>query len=175
VSGADPEAGPAEERAGLPDEPAAGGGAPGFRRGVRLGVDVGSVRIGLALCDPDGVLASPLETVARDMKRGSDLTRIAHLVAEREVIEVIVGLPRSLSGTEGRAALAVRDYTAALTARLAPIPVHLSDERLTTVIAGRTLTQRGVRGSKRRAVVDQAAAVLILQGWLDAERRSGRP
>ncbi|MFB9324103.1 Holliday junction resolvase RuvX [Cryptosporangium minutisporangium] len=150
-----------------------------MRRGVRLGVDVGAVRVGLAASDPSGILASPVETVARDMKNRSDLDRIVALVAEYEAVEVVVGLPRSLSGAEGRAAVAAREYADLLAERLReshhPVPVQLSDERLTTVIAGRTLSQRGVRGKKHRAVVDQAAAVLILQAWLDAERSADQP
>lgn len=150
-----------------------------MRRGVRLGVDVGSVRVGVAASDPGGILASPVETVRRDVKGGSDLDRIADLVAEYGAIEVVVGLPRSLSGVEGTAAVSAREYAAQLAERLAcapgPVPIHLSDERLTTVIAGRTLSQRGVRGKKHRAVVDQAAAVLILQAWLDAERSADQP
>ena len=150
-----------------------------MKPGVRLGVDVGSVRVGVAASDPAGILASPVETVPRDIKGRTDLDRIAALVAEYDAIEVVVGLPRSLSGAEGRAALAVRDYAEQLAARLRQaaqsVPVQLSDERLTTVIAGRTLSERGVRGKKHRAVVDQAAAVLILQAWLDAERSADQP
>ncbi|SHN45041.1 putative holliday junction resolvase [Cryptosporangium aurantiacum] len=150
-----------------------------MKRGVRLGVDVGSVRVGVAASDPSGILASPVETVPRDPKNGSDLARIVALVAEYEAVEVVVGLPRSLSGAEGRAAVAAREYADSLAERLResphPAPVQLSDERLTTVIAGRTLSQRGVRGKKHRAVVDQAAAVLILQAWLDAERSADQP
>ncbi|GAA0273939.1 Holliday junction resolvase RuvX [Cryptosporangium japonicum] len=149
------------------------------KRGVRIGVDVGSVRVGVAASDPSGILASPVETVRRDQRSGTDLDRIVALVAEYEAIEVVVGLPRSLSGAEGAAAVAAREYAALLAERLGdsphPVPVELSDERLTTVIAGRTLSQRGVRGKKHRAVVDQAAAVLILQAWLDAERSADQP
>jgi len=120
-----------------------------------------------------------VETVRRDLKSRTDLDRIAALVDEYEAVEVVVGLPRSLSGTEGRAAIAAREYAGQLAARLAtgvrPVPVQLCDERLTTVIAGRTLIERGVRGKKHRAVVDQAAAVLILQAWLDAERSADQP
>ncbi|MFG1926130.1 Holliday junction resolvase RuvX [Cryptosporangium sp. NPDC048952] len=150
-----------------------------MKRGVRLGVDVGSVRVGVAASDPSGFLASPVETVRRDMRHGTDLDRIADLVAEYEAIVVVVGLPRSLSGAEGAAAIAAREYASLLAERLVgsahPVPVELSDERLTTVIAGRTLSERGVRGKKHRAVVDQAAAVLILQAWLDAERSAEQP
>jgi putative Holliday junction resolvase len=149
------------------------------KRGVRLGVDVGSVRVGVAASDPSGILASPVETVRRDEKNNTDLDRIFALVDEYDAVEVIVGLPRSLSGAEGKAAASARAYADLLAARLAqgsrPVPVQLSDERLTTVIAGRTLSERGVRGKKHRAVVDQAAAVLILQAWLDAERSADRP
>jgi putative Holliday junction resolvase len=160
-------------------EPTAVSGPPVVKRGVRLGVDVGSVRVGVAASDPSGFLASPVETVRRDVRNRTDLDRIAELVAEYEAILVVVGLPRSLSGAEGAAAVAAREYASLLAERLVrsphPVPVELSDERLTTVIAGRTLSQRGVRGKKHRAVVDQAAAVLILQAWLDAERSADQP
>ena len=136
--------------------------------GVRLGIDVGSVRVGVAVSDPDGMLASPLVTLPR---RGS-LDAIARLAAEHGAIEVIVGLPRSLSGAAGPAARKAEQYAEALAVRLAPLPVRLADERLTTVIASRTLSDQGVRGARRRAVVDQAAAVVILQSWLDSQRGS---
>ena len=138
--------------------------------GVRLGVDVGSVRIGVAVSDPGGVLASPLVTLPRDAAGGSDLDRLAELVREREAVEVVVGLPTSLSGRRGPAARGAEEYAAALAARVAPVPVRLADERLTTVAASRTLSERGISGRRQRPVVDQAAAVLVLQGWLDAAR-----
>ena len=140
--------------------------------GRRLGVDVGSVRVGVALSDPGGLLATPLATLRRDERDSADLRRLAELVAEYEVVEVVVGLPRTLAGREGPAAQAARGYADALTA-LIPVPVRMSDERLSTVVAVRTLSDRGVRGRKQRAVVDQAAAVEILQGWLDARRSVG--
>lgn len=147
-----------------------------MRRGCRLGVDVGSVRIGVALSDAAGILATPLTTVQRDLARGTDLDVLARLVAEHEVVELVVGLPRSLSGRIGPAARGVQQYAATLAGRVAPVPVTLSDERLTTVQAARTLSGQGVRGKRQRAVVDQAAAVLILQSWLDtAHARSGDP
>lgn len=135
--------------------------------GRRLGVDVGSARVGVALSDPRGVLATPLVTLTRDEHAGTDLDQLRFLVAEHEVVEVVVGLPRTLAGREGAAAQAARSYAEALAARLEAIPVRLADERLTTVTAGRVLAERGVRGRRARAVVDQAAAVEILQGWLD--------
>ena len=144
-----------------------------LRRGRRLGVDVGDVRVGVALSDPSGVLATPLVTLKRDMRSGTDLDALAALVVEHEVIEVVVGLPRMLSGRHGPAARAAEEYARSLTGRLdEAVPVRLTDERLTTVTAARMLTGRGVRGRKQRAVVDQAAAVEILQGWLDARRRA---
>ena len=142
------------------------------RRGVHLGVDVGDARVGVAVSDPDGMLATPLVTLARDRRHDADIEALAGLAGEHEAVAVVVGLPRSLSGREGPAARGVRRYAQRLLARIAPIPVHMMDERLTTVEAGRTLSQRGVRGRRQRAVVDQAAAVLILQAWLDAERKA---
>jgi putative Holliday junction resolvase len=149
------------------------GGLPaaGWQPGVRLGVDVGTVRVGVAVSDPAGLLASPLVTLARDPAGGADLGELARLVAERGAVEVVVGLPRSLSGRRGPAARAAEEYAAALATRIAPVPVRLADERLSTVAAARTLADRGISTRKQRLVVDQAAAALILQGWLDAARR----
>lgn len=143
-----------------------------MRHGVRLGLDPGDARIGVARSDPSGFLATPVETVRRG--RG-DLARLARILAEEEAVEVIVGLPRSLSGGEGPAAAKVREFAAALARRIAPVPVRLVDERLTTVSAEAMLRDRGRTGSKRREVVDMAAAVLILQHALDSERASGEP
>lgn len=151
-------------------------GAPstsGWTRGVRIAVDVGKVRIGLATCDPDGILATPLRTVQRGGRRGrdADLAEIADVVAEHEAVEVIVGLPVALGGQERQAAAEVRQYADLLARKVAPVPVRLVDERMSTVVATRRLSERGVRGKRGRAVVDQAAAVEILQGWLDSQRR----
>ncbi|KWX05392.1 Holliday junction resolvase [Carbonactinospora thermoautotrophica] len=145
---------------------------PAVRPGVRLGVDVGTVRIGVASCDPHGLLATPVETVRKG--RG-DLNRIARLVTELGAIEVVVGLPRSLSGREGPAAQAAREFAARLARRIAPVPVRLVDERLSTVTAQRGMHEVGVSSRKGRAVIDQAAAVVILQSALDAERTVGSP
>jgi putative Holliday junction resolvase len=143
-----------------------------MRQGVRLGVDAGSVRIGVARSDPAGILASPLETV-RSGK--GDIERIVRLAAEHEAVEVIVGLPTSLSGREGPAAGAAREFAARIAGRLGPEAVRLFDERLTTVTAESGLRERGLRGQARRKVVDQAAAAVLLQAALDAERLTGRP
>ncbi len=146
------------------------------RRGVRVGVDVGSVRVGVALSDRDAILATPLVTLARDVKTGHDLDELAAIVAEHEAVEVVVGLPRHLSGASGAAADEASAYAEALREKIAPVPVRLVDERLSTVSAERSLGERGVRGKARRSVVDQAAAVVILQSALDAlpvERPAG--
>jgi putative Holliday junction resolvase len=141
------------------------------RSGVRLGIDVGSVRAGVARSDPGGVLASPLVTVPRG--RG-DVDAIAGLAAEHGATEVIVGLPTSLSGREGRAAADVRQFATRLATRLAPVPVRLFDERFTTVTAHDALRASGKDARSRRPVVDKAAAAVLLQAALDAERGTGR-
>ncbi|GAA2182622.1 Holliday junction resolvase RuvX [Micromonospora lupini] len=148
----------------------------GFTRGVRIGVDVGQVRVGVSRSDPDGVLATPLVTLARDLTAApdavpSDLAQLAALVAEHEAVQVVVGLPVNLAGKHGPAAVAVKAYADRLVDVIAPVPVTLTDERMSTVVASRRLAERGVRGKRQRAVVDQAAAVEILQSWLDAQRR----
>ncbi|WP_405434021.1 Holliday junction resolvase RuvX [Micromonospora sp. NBC_00617] len=145
-------------------------------RGVRIGVDVGQVRVGVSRSDPDGVLATPLVTLARDLTAApdavpSDLAQLAALVAEHEAVEVVVGLPVNLAGKHGPAAVGVKAYAGRLADVIAPVPVTLTDERMSTVVASRRLAERGVRGKRQRAVVDQAAAVEILQSWLDAQRR----
>ncbi|MCB0943013.1 MAG: Holliday junction resolvase RuvX [Mycobacterium sp.] len=148
----------------VPDRP--GVDDPG--RGRRIGIDVGTVRIGVAVSDADGILATPVETVRRDAKH---LRRLAALVDEYEAVEVVVGLPRTLAdraGASAQDAIAVAD---ALAARIG-VPVRLADERLTTVSAARSLRDAGVRAKAQRSVIDQAAAVAILQGWLDQRRNS---
>ncbi|MBP1158557.1 putative Holliday junction resolvase [Rhodococcus sp. PvR044] len=142
-------------------------------RGRRIGVDVGSVRIGVAASDPDGILATPVETVARAKSRAdrSDIERLAAIVAEYEAVEVIVGLPRTLRGESGTAAGLASKFAAQLRDRLAPIPVRMTDERFTTVTASRALRESGVKAKGQRSVIDQAAAVAILQGWLDQRSR----
>ena len=147
-----------------------------MRPGVRLGVDVGDVRIGVASSDPSGLLATPVETVGRG---DGDVARLAGLAEEHGAVEVVVGLPRSMSGGEGPAAEKVRAFAVQLAARLEPIPVRLCDERLSTVTASAVLRDQGrpgkTHGRKRRQVVDQAAAVVILQNALDTERSTGIP
>jgi putative holliday junction resolvase len=142
------------------------------RHGTRLGIDPGDARIGVARSDPSGILATPLETVRRGK---GDLRRLARLVEETGAVEVVVGLPRSLGGGEGPAAAKARDFATSLARRVDPVPVRLCDERLSTVSAESMLRDRGHQGQRRRAVVDQAAAVVILQHALDTERTRGAP
>jgi len=154
-----------------PDRP--GVDDPG--RGRRIAVDVGSVRIGVASSDPDGILATPVETVPRSKERGPDapdIRRIVRIVMEYEAVEVIVGLPQTLRGEPGKAAKLASDFARRLRRVLPDVPVRLADERFTTVTAARALRESGVSARGARPVIDQAAAVAILQGWLD-ERSSG--
>jgi putative Holliday junction resolvase len=132
-----------------------------------LALDLGSKRIGVAISDATGVLASPLTTLARS----PDLVdEVAGLVASEDASWVIVGLPLNMDGSRGPAAVAASAEASALAAAL-PVPVELVDERLTTVAADRALIGRGRRAPARRKVVDQTAAAILLQGWLDGRRR----
>ncbi|WP_392541886.1 Holliday junction resolvase RuvX [Oryzobacter telluris] len=148
--------------------------------GAWLGVDVGTVRVGVAVSDPRGVLATPVATLARTpgtpaAAGDDDVEEVARLVAEHGAVGVVVGLPRTLRGDEGPAAAGARQYAAVVAARIAPVWVRLVDERLTSVDAHRALRDSGVAGRRQRAVVDQAAAVLILQTALDTGRTTGAP
>jgi putative Holliday junction resolvase len=152
-----------------PDRPGGSLQPPDPGRGRRLGVDVGTVRIGVASSDPDGILATPVETVRRD-RTDKHVKRLARLVAEMDVVEVVVGLPRTLAERNGPSAVDAITVADALAARIAPIPVRLADERLTTVTAQRELREAGIKAKGQRAMIDQAAAVGILQTWLDQRR-----
>ncbi len=142
-------------------------------RGIRLGVDVGDVRVGLARSDLDGLIATPVDTLTRD----TAVMRVVEESRECEARAIMVGLPRSLDGREGPAAVKARDFAAELVAALAThgleATVHLVDERLTTVSAHRAMHASGRKGRKHRQVVDQVAAVMILQNALDLERSTG--
>lgn len=142
-----------------------------MRTGIRLAVDVGSVRIGVARSDASGTLAVPEVTLDA---RKVWLERLADLVGEYEPLEIIVGLPVSLDGREHAAAQRAREMAAEIAARVPEIPLRLVDERLTTVAASTQLRDAGVSTRKGRAVVDQAAAVIMLQETLDTERASGQ-
>jgi putative Holliday junction resolvase len=156
------------------DRPSSGDGLP---RGSRLGIDLGAVRIGVARSDPDGLLAMPVETVPRDLtstaEAATDIARIVEIVRESGAVAVYVGLPRHLSGREGSATASVRTYCDVLARALTPVTVRLVDERLTTVSAHNALRASGRPGRDHRRVVDQAAAVVILQSAIDAERTAG--
>lgn len=141
-----------------------------MRPGIRIGVDVGSVRIGVARTDPSGLLAVPVETVVRGE---GDLVRIAEIVVEHGAFEVVVGLPLSMSGRPGPAAAVARDFATQLVPVVAPVPVRLVDERLSTVSASRDLRAAGRSSRTSRAVIDQAAAVVIVQYAVDSERATG--
>jgi len=140
------------------------------RPGVRIAIDVGSVRVGVAASDPDGNVALPVMTLRRDQRGSRDIEQIAGIVRERSAVTVVVGLPRTLRDTEGVAARDARAYAAALATSIAPVPVSLVDERLSTAEADKALRGAGIAGRARRTVVDQMAAVAILQRVLDAER-----
>lgn len=136
-----------------------------------LGVDVGTVRVGVALSDPTGTLASPLETVQR-AKDGADLDRLVQLVVEHEVTEIVVGEPRHLSGASGASAQDADAYARELAGRVPDVPVNMIDERLSTVTATSHLREGGRTSREQRSVIDQAAAVVILQQFLDSRRGS---
>jgi len=151
----------------LPDRP--GIDDPG--RGRRLGIDVGTVRIGVAISDPDGILATPVETVRRG-RNGGHVRRLAALIAENDVVEVVVGLPRTLADRAGSSVRDAVELADELAGRISSVPVRFADERLTTVGAARTLREAGIRAKDQKGKIDQAAAVTILQGWLDQRRNA---
>ncbi|KQR54998.1 Holliday junction resolvase [Leifsonia sp. Leaf336] len=140
---------------------------------MRLGIDVGKVRIGVSRSDPHGMLATPVETVARS-EDAADRRRIAAIVTELGVFEIIVGLPLALSGAQTASTADAVSFAEALEAEV-EVPVRLVDERLSTVSAHSALRASGKNSKSARPVVDQVAATIILQHALDAERASGRP
>ncbi|WP_439593307.1 Holliday junction resolvase RuvX [Microbacterium sp.] len=143
----------------------------GFRRGVRLGVDVGQARVGVAKCDPDGLLATPVETVPRNDEA---VGRIASLAEEHSAFEILVGLPMNLRGEDTASTTDARSFAADVAAASAT-PVRLVDERLSTVSAHAALRQSGRSQRSSRSIVDQVAAVVLLQQALDVEKSTGRP
>lgn len=143
----------------------------GFRRGTRLGVDVGKARVGVAKCDPDGLLATPVETVPRD---DGSVARIIALADEHGAFEVLVGLPLNMRGEDTASTRDAREFAAALAAASA-LPVRLVDERLSTVSAQAALRSSGRSQRSSRTIIDQVAAVVLLQQALDVEKSTGRP
>jgi putative Holliday junction resolvase len=141
------------------------------RTGVRIGIDVGKARVGVARSDRDGFLATPIETLPRN---ADTIPALGTLIAELEPVEIVVGLPLSLSGADTASTTDARDFARAL-AESVTVPVRLVDERLTTVSAQRALHDVGRRAKGSRPVIDQVAAVIILQNALDSERTAARP
>ena len=137
-----------------------------------LALDVGTRRLGVAVSDQTGTVASPLAAVPRRTP-GEDAAALAALAAEQDADTVVAGLPVTLAGREGPAAAAVRAYLEELRPLLPGVAFELADERLSTVAAERALVGGGVRRRRRRDVVDQVAASVFLQTWLDARREAG--
>ena len=142
-----------------------------MRPGVRLGIDVGTARIGVARSDLHGMLATPVETVPRG---AGDIARIRELVSEIDAVEIIVGLPLALSGRETASTGDAKEFAGRLSTACA-VPVRLVDERLSTVSANSALRASGRNEKNSRSVVDQVAAVIILQHALDFERSADSP
>jgi putative Holliday junction resolvase len=146
-----------------------------MRRGRRLGIDAGAARVGVAQCDPEGILATPVETIHRTgLDDAAVAQRVAVLAAVAEAIEILVGRPLHLGGGTGEAVSRALNLAGAIGVATG-LPVRLVDERLTTVQASGQLRQAGRRSRQQKDVIDQAAAVVLLQAALDAERSSGRP
>lgn len=143
----------------------------GFRRGVRLAIDVGKARIGVARCDVDGMLAVPVETVSRD---SGSVARVAALVAEHAPVEIVVGLPLNMRGEDTPSTTDARRFAGELHLAMPDTPIRLVDERLSTVSAHSALRQSGRSQRKSRGIVDQVAAVVFLQHAVDTEKTTGR-
>ncbi|RDV08847.1 Holliday junction resolvase RuvX [Arthrobacter sp. RT-1] len=154
--------------------PAAAGGYP---QGVKLGVDVGTVRVGVAICDRDSILATPYKTLDRNARKNSDVRVIAKLAEELEAVQVIVGLPRTMKGEEHSSARMATEYALLVATELAArglaVPVNLVDERLSSVTAHRSLHEAGMSSRNHRKVVDQVAAAGILQHAIDMQKARG--
>lgn len=143
----------------------------GFRRGTRIGIDVGKARVGVSRCDPDGMLAVPVETVPRSE---ASIDRILQIVAEWEPIELVVGLPVNMRGEETASTSDARAFAEDLRRR-SGLDVRMVDERLSTVSAHTALRSSGRSQKKSRSIVDQVAAVVLLQHAVDTEKSTGRP
>ena len=131
-----------------------------------LGIDLGGKRIGIAISDNDGKVATPLQVLMRSKNTKEDHKKINDLVSEWEAEFVVVGMPYSLNGDKGPAAKAVEKEVEEL-ASVVSVPVDVHDERLTTVIAAQELSLQGLDNKRQRKVIDQVAASVILQSWLD--------
>lgn len=155
-------------------DPAAAGDYP---LGIKLGVDVGTVRVGVAICDRDSILATPYKTLDRNARKNTDVRVIANLVQELGAVQVFVGLPRTMKGEERASAMMATDYAHLLVGELAArdlaVPVNLVDERLSSVSAHRSLHEAGMSSRNHRKVVDQVAAAGILQHAIDMQKARG--
>ncbi len=149
----------------------------GYPQGIKLGVDVGTVRVGVAICDRDSILATPYKTLDRNAKKNSDVRVIASLAQELGAVQVIVGLPRTMKGEEHASARMAAEYAELLVEELAgrglDVPVNLVDERLSSVTAHRNLHEAGMSSRNHRKVVDQVAAAGILQHAIDMQKARG--
>ena len=157
----------------MPQRVAAGGSPLGFK----VGVDVGTVRVGVAVCDRDSILATPYKTLDRNARKNSDVRVIAKLAEELGAVQVIVGLPRTMKGEEHASARMATDYALLLAAEFSrrglAVPVNLVDERLSSVTAHRNLHEAGMSSRDHRKVVDQVAAAGILQHAIDMQKARG--
>lgn len=144
-----------------------------MRPGVRLGVDVGAVRVGVATSDPSGLIATPVETLKRSAGDDADIRQVAQLSDDAQALEVVVGLPLNMRGEDTASTEAARRWATTLKRLRPALRVVLVDERLTSVSAHRSLRESGVAGRKHKAHVDQQAAVFILQAALEQERTTG--
>ena len=151
--------------------------SPVYPQGIKLGVDVGTVRVGVAICDRDAILATPLKTLDRNPKKNSDVRALAVLAVNRGAVQIFVGLPRTMKGEEHASARMATEYAQLLADELnragADVPVHLVDERLSTVTAHRHLHEAGMSSKNHRKVVDQVAAAGILQHAIDMQKARG--
>ncbi|MFT4147478.1 MAG: Holliday junction resolvase RuvX [Micrococcaceae bacterium] len=145
-----------------------------MRIGVRLAVDVGQVRVGVAKSDAMGILASPVKTLLRDELENTDIHELVDIAEELQAIEIIFGFPKLLSGKEGNSAKFSQEYATLVACKLPQVSVRLVDERLSTVRAHETLRENGIKTIKHRKVIDQVAAVDILQHALDMERNTAK-
>ena len=148
-----------------------------YPQGIKLGVDVGTVRVGLAICDPDEILATPFKTVGRDAKKNSDVRVVVKHATEMRAVQIFVGLPKTMKGEERSSAQMATEYAELLAGELAraglDVPVNLVDERLSTVTAHRNLHEAGMSSKNHRKVVDQVAAAGILQHAIDMQKARG--
>lgn len=137
-----------------------------------MGLDYGSKTVGVAISDPEQIIASGVEIIRRkdENKLRQTLARIEELIVEYDVKEIVLGLPKNMNNSEGFRVLATNEFKEKLERRT-NLPVHMYDERLTTVIADKTMMEAGVRRENRKEFVDMIAATIILQDYLDSKKR----